>query len=226
MHLDLSLPIALASALMTLVLAFQAYRAFKYAKRDYLLNFSVGFLLLTISYALLIPIALGMKLPANFQDADDIINYPAFAFMQTVAYALIALAYSQTIRARQTLFGLVGLLGVLVFTSLIPGMAMVQSVDIVLYLINVGLLGFVLYHMTKVMPPTNLVFAGFLFLTLHEYTVLLGSVNEAVYNYTDDGTFLIATSIRLVAFGMMFVSFFVSRRRPRDELLVRRISNA
>jgi hypothetical protein len=224
--LDLSLPIALASALMTLVLSFQAYRAFKYAKRDYLLNFSVGFLLLTMSYALLIPLALGVKLPANFQDADDIINYPAFAFMQTIAYGLIALAYSQTTRSRQTLFGLVGLLGVVVFASLIPGMDIIQSVDIVLYLINLGLLGFVLYHMMKFMPPTNLVFAGFLFLAIHQYTVLLGSLNEAIYNYTDDGTFLIATSLRLIAFGFMFVSFFASRRRPRNDLLVRRISNA
>ncbi|MGI0085729.1 MAG: hypothetical protein ACREBQ_11680 [Nitrososphaerales archaeon] len=198
---------------MAFILAIQAYHAFTYAKKDYLLNFSAGFLLLALSYIVLVPLALGISLPAYLEDADDIVNYPLFAVMQTIGYALIALAYSQRVRGKQILVGLTGLLIVPIILVLSPGAYMPESVDILLYLLNTSLLGFVLYHMLKVMPPTDLVFAGFLLLAIHEYTALIGSINESIYSYPDEGSFFVAELLRLSALCTLFVSFLVVRRQ-------------
>ncbi|MGI0080675.1 MAG: hypothetical protein ACRECH_13760, partial [Nitrososphaerales archaeon] len=94
-----------------------------------------------------------------------------------------------------------------------PGAYMPESVDILLYLLNTSLLGFVLYHMLKVMPPTDLVFAGFLLLAIHEYTALIGSINESIYSYPDEGSFFVAELLRLSALCTLFVSFLVVRRQ-------------
>jgi hypothetical protein len=221
--LNVTLPISAASAILSLVLALQAYHAFKYAKKDYLLNFSAGFLLLGLSFIILLPLALGVKLPGRYGDADDIVNYPVFALMQTVGYALIALAYSQTPAARKFLVSLIGFLVVLVTIVLLPHSIIPSSVYVLFYLLNTGLLSFVLYHMLKLMPPTHLVFTGFLLLTLHEYTALIGAVNESIYNYPDDASFLIADLLRLTALCMLFVSFLVTRRMlPSIEAVGRR----
>jgi hypothetical protein len=213
--------LAALSAVLAIVLAGQAYHAFGFTKKDYLLNFSVGFLLLGLSYVILIPLALGVHLPGNFEDADDIVNYPIFAVMQTFGYIFIALAYSQNARARRILIGLMGALVALVVVVLLPGTELLLSSDILLYLLNTCLLGFVLYHMLKVTHPADLVFVGFLFLAIHEYTALIGQINEAFYNVEDDGSFFIAEMLRVSALCILVVSFLLARRRVTARQVLR-----
>jgi hypothetical protein len=224
--LDASFGIASVSAILALVLAVQAFHAFGFTKRDYLLNFSAGFLLLGLSYVILIPLALGFHLPPNFADADDIVNYPVFTIMQTFGYTFIALAYTQTVRSKQVLIGFMGALIVIVIIILLPGSYVQESIDILLYLLNVCLLGFVLYHMLKVMPPADLVFLGFLFLAIHEYTALVGSIDEAVYNVPDEGSFFIAEVLRLSGLCILFISFLSARRRTVGQRILGRMENA
>ena len=135
-------------------------------KTDYLLNLSIGFFLLGISYVVLIPLAFGIKLPGHFEDADDILSYPAMEAIQSFGLILIALSYSQTPRAKQFLVSLVGILVLLVIFELLSISYVPDFADILLYLINTATLSFILYHMLKVLPATNLVFSGFLFFTI------------------------------------------------------------
>jgi hypothetical protein len=211
----LNVPIAIAttSAVLAFILAFQSYRAYNFVRKAYLLNFSAGFLLLALSYVILIPLALGVKLPGHFQDADDILNYPVFSIMETIGYALIALAYSQSRKSRTILFGLVTFVVILVVLVLLPNSFVPLSVDVLLYLTNTCLVAYVLFHMLKIMPPTDLVFVGFLLLAIHEYTQLVTQVAELIYNYPDDGYFLISEALRLSALALLCASFLVIRIR-------------
>ncbi len=211
--MNISLAISAASAVLAFILAFQAYHAYKFARKDYLLNFSAGFLLLALSYVILIPLALGVNLPAHFQDTDDIVSYPVFAIMQTIGYLLIALAYSQTAKSRKILVSLIGFLILLVALVLLPSSFVPLSVDVLLYLLNTSLLAYVLYHMLKIMPPTDLVFVGFLLLAMHEYTQLITQITEFIYNYPDDGYFLVSQVLRLSALCMLFASFLLVHRQ-------------
>jgi hypothetical protein len=57
-------------------------------------------------------------------------------------------------------------------------------------------------------------------LTIYEYAALLCSINESIYSYPDDGSFLIGDILRLYALDMLFVSFLSTRRRvPVVEVL-------
>lgn len=219
-------PLSAVSAVLCLVLAVQAYHSFTYVKKDYLLNFCFGFMLLGLSFIITIPFVLGFKLPVHFGDADDIANYPVFAIMQTIGYALIALAYSQTKKSKDSLIALIGALIVVVVLVLLPNSFVPPSVDILLYLANASLIGFILYHMLEVMPPTHLVFTGFLLLAIHEYTALIAAINETIYNYPDEGTFMIADIIRLSALCILFLSFLATRPRIKSIQLIGSEQNA
>lgn len=218
--LDLSAPISAVSAVLCFVLALQAYHSFRFVKKDYLLNFSFGFMLLGLSFAIVIPFVLGFKLPSKFGDSDDIANYPVFAVMQTIAYVLIALAYSQTRKSKNSLMLLIGALVLVVVLVLLPNSFVPSSVDVLMYVANVGLLGFILYHMLKVMPPTHLVFTGFLLLAIHEYTAFIASINESFYNLPDEGSFFIADIVRLAALCILFYSFLATRPSARSIQLI------
>jgi hypothetical protein len=213
--LNIAFALAATSSVLALVLALQSYHAYRFVRKSYLLNFSAGFLLLAISYAVLLPLALGVKLPGNFQDTDDILNYPVFSVMETVGYALIALAYSQTKKSRTMLFGLISFVIALVILVLLPSSFVPLYVDVILYLVNTSLVAYVLFHMLKIMPPTDLVFVGFLLLGIHEYTQFITQVAELIYNYPDDGYFLISEIIRISALAFLCASFLVIRfRKP------------
>jgi hypothetical protein len=141
--LDVTIPISATSAALCFVLAVQAYHLNRYADKDYLLNFSAGFLLLGLSFLVLVPLALGLNFPRQFEDTDDIVNFPVFAAMQTMGYALIAFGYYQSCPARMVLLGLVGSLILIVFPVLLLDSILASSVDIILYLVNISLLGFI-----------------------------------------------------------------------------------
>jgi hypothetical protein len=219
--------LSLGSSALSFVLAFESYHAFKYSKKEYLLNFSAGFLLLALSYLILVLIATGLaNIPIHFGDTDDIANFPVIAVMETLGYGLIALAYSQTVRTKKTLTFLMTMVVFLVVLALVSKSFVPANVDIAVYLLNTGLLGFVLYHMLKVMPPVDLVFAGFLALAMNEYTMLIGAVNESLFTYTDEGTFLFAQILRFIALLMLVGAFLVSRRQVVRPRLVEGIEGA
>jgi hypothetical protein len=225
--LDISVGISGVSSVLAFILAFHSYQAFKYSKKEYLLNFSGGFLLLALSYFILIPIALGISnLSVRFGDTDDIANFPIIALMQTVGYGLIVLAYSQTVRARKILAYLMILLVLIATLTLFSKSFIPANVDVAIYILNTCLLSFVLYHMLKVMPPTDLVFAGFLTLAINEYTLLIGSINESLYSYPDEGTFLIAEVLRFIGLCMLVVAFLNTRRYTIRARLVGGIETA
>lgn len=223
--MNVSLPVSVASSVLSLVLAFQAYHSFKYVRKDYLLDFSAGFMLLGLSFGILAWFSLGLKLPGHFQDVDDLVNYPVFALMQSSGFILIALAYSQSVSARKILVGLMGFLISLVILIILPAFIVPSSIDVLLYLLNAALLGLVLYHMLRVMPGTHLVFAGFLLLAMCEYTAITTAVNETLYSSQDGLSFLTGSLFYLSGLFLLFLSFVETRRKVPSVQFVEVVGN-
>lgn len=111
--------------------------------------------------------------------------------------------------------GLICFVAALVILVLLPSSFVPLDIDVILYLVNTSLVAYVLFHMLKIMPPTDLVFVGFLLLGIHEYTEFITQVAELIYNYPDEGYFLISEILRISALAFLCTSFLVIRfRRP------------
>ena len=196
---------SLASALsasLALVIAFQAYRAYKYTEKNYLLAFVAGFSLLAASYVFLIPLAFGISLPTAGYERNDILNYPPRIVMQSFGFILIGLSYSQAPRVKHFLYGFIALLVFLVVLVILPqAPSVLYSVNSLLYLLNTGLLAYVLYHMMEKSKPTDLVFIGFLFMALSQYTGFVDTLQNG------ELTSFLTQAIRLVSLLMFFVAF-------------------
>ena len=213
--------LAAFSTLLCLVISYQAYHSYKYMKSDYLLNFSAGFLLLAISYLILVPLAFGIKLPDMGTDVDSILNYSGRVVIHGAGLILIALAYSQTPRARKLLFGLIGALAILELLIILPQVYIPESVDSALYLMNTALVVYVMYHMLKVVPSLDLVFLGFSLFALDEYTAFIASLGEGHIVY------LLAESLRLAGLLIFFLSFLLTRKGlTLAPILLRRVNRA
>jgi hypothetical protein len=206
---DLSSIASALSAVLALVIAFQAYRAYNYTAKGYLLAFVAGFILLALSFVLLIPLAFGIDLPAVGYENNDILNYPPRIVMQSIGFILIGLSYSQTPRAKHFLYGLFALLVLLVVVVILPQAPPVPyEVNSLLYLLNTGLLAYVLYHMMEKAKPTDLVFIGFLLMALSQYTGLIDTLQYG------ELTFFLTQAIRLVSLFIFFAAF-LRLRNPR-----------
>jgi hypothetical protein len=207
---DISSFTSAASTILAIVIALETYRAYEYTRKDYQLAFAVGFALLAASYALLVPLAFGIKLPTIGYATSDILNYPPRMVIQSVGFILVALAYSRTPRAKYFLYGLLALLGVLVVIVVIPQTPEIPySVNALLYLLNLALICYVLYSMLEKTKPTDLVMIGFLLMALSQYTGIVDALQGSELTY-----FLVQLT-RLLSLVVFFVAFLrLPVRRP------------
>jgi len=176
---DISSVTSAVSAILALIIAFETYQAYKYTRIAYLQAFIVGFALLAISYALLIPLIFGVKLPTSGYPTSDILDYPPRFAIQSVGFILIALAYSRTPRAKYIMYALLGLLAVFVILDMLPTNIFPEvpySYNTLLYILNLILIFYVLYHMLEKMKPTDLVIMGFLLMALSQYTSIIDAL--------------------------------------------------
>lgn len=214
---DISSFTSATSVILALVIIFESYRAYKYTRRDYLLAFIWGFGLLAISYALLIPAQFGLKLPTIGYESGDILNYPPRLVVESAGFLLISLAYSRTPKARYLLYGIVALLIALVLVVMLPNTPQVPySVDALLYLLNLLLSCYIIYHMVEKTRPTDLVMIGFFLMAVSQYTGIINTLQGGELTY-----FLVQLT-RILSLVVFFAAFLrVPERRPVEMKPVR-----
>lgn len=207
---DISSFASAASVILTLIIVFESYRAYRYTRRDYLLAFVWGFGLLAVSYALLIPLQFGIKLPTVGYESGDILNYPPRLVIESAGFLLIGLAYSQTPKARYLLYSIVALLLVLVLLVVLPYTPEVPySVDALLYLLNLLLICYILYRMLDKTRPTDLVMIAFLLMAVSQYTGIIDTLQSG------ELTFFLVQLARILSLIIFFAAFLrVPERRP------------
>lgn len=196
--------------ILTLVIVFESYRAYRYTKRDYLLAFVWGFVLLAISYAFLIPYQFGIRLPTLGYESGNILNYPPRLVIESAGYLLIGLAYSRTPWAKYFLYSIVALLIVLVYIVILPITPEVPySVDALLHLLNLAVICYILYHMLEKTRPTDLVILGFVVMAVNQYTGIIDTLQAGELTH-----FLVEIA-RVLSLIIFFVAFLrVPERRP------------
>lgn len=202
-----------ASTILALIIAFETYRAYKYTRKDYLQAFMTGFALLAISYALLIPLIFGVHLPTYGYPTSDILDYPARMVIQSVGFILVALAYSRTRRAKHIMYWLLAILAVFVIADMLPDYIVPEvpySVNALVYLLNLGLISYIVYRMLEKMRPTNLVIIGFLQMALSQYTGIIDALQGSELTH-----FLVQLT-QLLSLSVFFAAFvrLPIRRRP------------
>lgn len=197
------------SATLSFIIAYEAFRARKFSLSSYLLNYFVGFLLLGLSFVIVLPIDLGEHARQIIQLGYSVESFPPRLIMQSIGFILIALAYSHSRFAKQLLLILTGSLIALVVLVLLPAVNVPPSVDIFLRIVNVAVLSYVLAYLLRFMFDlrfprlTGLVFVGF----------LLELANQAVFAIHGVETVRIlmffAKVIGVAALVVLVCAFFV-----------------
>ncbi|HVB11960.1 MAG TPA: hypothetical protein VNE86_02415 [Nitrososphaerales archaeon] len=199
--LDFTSIVSIVSVAFALTIVRQSYIVYRRTDRANFLALSVAFTLLAISYALLIPLAFGVKLPTIGYETNDILTYPPRIVIASIGLIIIALSYTPTPRVKQILYGLIVLLFLFVALVMVPqGPVVSPSVDGLLFLLHVGLLAYVLCRMWQIAKPIELVPLGFLILLVSQCIELIGSLQVG------EVTFLLAQAIRLLSFALLFAA--------------------
>lgn len=199
--LEITSMASLLSVVFALSIAFEAYFVYRKTERRHFLAYSVAFTLFAISYALLIPLAFGVKLPTTGYETSDILAYPPRIVISSVGFALIALSYTRTHRVKQILYGLMVLLALLVALVILPRASVVPySFDSLLLLLHVGLLVYVCYRIWRVTKTMGLVSLGFIVLLVSELVALVATLQP------DELTVLVAQTIRVASYALLFAA--------------------
>ncbi len=201
---------SLASALSTafaVSIATQSFVVYRRTEREHFLALSVGFSLLAISFALLIPLAFGITLPTIGYESSDILSYPPRIVISPIGFIIIALSYSPRRHVKGLLYGLLCLLILLVGMVIDPQLPPVpQDVNILLYVAQIGLLSYVLYQMSSAARPIGTVSLGFVLLLLSQCAAL------ADFLQTGEVAFFVAQSLRLASFALLVVALVQANR--------------
>ena len=139
--LDFTSVVSILSVAFALSVAVESYIVFRRTEREHFLAFTVGFILLAVSYAHLNPLAFGIRLPTIGYETSDILAYPPRIVISSLGFIIIALSYTPTRRVKQILYGFIALLAFLVGLVLFPSTPPVPySVNSLLFLLHTGLL--------------------------------------------------------------------------------------
>ena len=199
--LEISSIASVLSVVFALSVAFEAYFVYRRTEREHFLTYFVAFTLLAISYALLIPLAFGVKLPTIGYETSDILAYPPRIVISSIGFVIIALSYTRTHRVKQTLYGLMVLLAFLVVLVVLPQIPRVPySADSLLFLLHVGLLVYISYRMWQATKSIGLVSAGFIILLSSQFVALVASLQ------LEEVTILLAETLRVVSFVLLFAA--------------------
>ncbi len=201
---------SIASSILAFVIAFQAYRAYRFTQRRYLLNFLFGFLMLGVSYYL---IAFGIEV-AQTPNIAQRFEWPRL-IVQSIAFALIASAYytKQKHSERVFLAGLIALAAIavpLVLTQLASTVS-VKLVDQYFFLVNFILSLYVFGKSGQGYTKTGrkesvIVISGFGLLALSQYTWFIWAFEGGTIS------FLAANLVRLLGLILITAAFLFRSR--------------
>lgn len=198
--LEVTSTASVLSVVFALSIAFEAYFVYRKTERRHFLSYSVAFTLFAISYALLIPLALGVRLPTIGYERSDVLAYPPRIVISSIGFALIALSYTGTHRVKQILYGLLVLLALLVGLVVLPQASVVPySADSLLFLLHVGLLAYVSYRIWEA-KSMGLVSLGFIVLLVSQLVALVATLQP------EETTVLVAETIRVVSYALLFAA--------------------
>lgn len=206
------------STLLASVIATQTLIAYRRTGRDYLLNYSVGFILLVISFVILLPTDFGVHIPLCCENRYYAIeSFPPRYILQTFGYILIALAYSRNRWEKQLLVVLTGLLVFLVILVLLPQVTVPRYTDAYVHSADVAVIAYVLFYLLRFVirsqgsPSTGLVFVGFLLILFGQYTFAVHDL--ATVRLIN----LLAKTLQLLGLGTLVLAFLVIVRGTRDQ---------
>jgi hypothetical protein len=203
----------LLSAFLALLIALSMVKSFTVMQRDYLLGFPIGFSFLAVSY-----LALGASLivPAVEQTARW-----AYLFLQTYGYAFLAgtyvLKWMGVRKAAQWLFSILIITLVVVLLVIIPPFLILPPYQIAAQAFRVTdiiMLACIILGLSEVLRAeplefSRLVFAGFIFLGISQYSLLLWVLDGGFWS------FALAQLLRLlglVALALVMVRLFRMKR--------------
>ena len=205
--LDYTSVASVLSTAFALSIAIESYTVFRRTEREHFLAFTIGFVLLAASFALLIPLAFGINLPTIGYETSDILAYPPRIVISSLGFIIIALSYTPTQRVRQVLYGLIALLVFLVALVLFPYAPSVpSSIDSLLFLLHTALLIYIVYRIWQVARPTGLATSAFLILLVSQFIAFVGTLNP------DQLTLMIGETARLVSFFLFFTALAIAIR--------------
>lgn len=207
--LDFTSIASVLSTAFAIAVAIESYIVYRHTNRGHLLAFAVGFVLLAVSFALLIPLAFGIKLPTVGYETSDILDYPPRIIISSLGFIIIALSYTPTRRVKETLYVLIALLVLFVGIVLWPHTPSVpHSFNSLLYLLHAGLLVYIVYRIGQGTKLSGLAMSAFLALLLSQCIALIDSLAP------EEITFLVGQTIRVVSFVLFFLAL-ARAIRPR-----------
>ncbi len=207
--LDFTSVASILSVAFALSIATESYIVFRRTERQHLLAFMVGFILLAVSYALLIPLAFGIKLPTVGYETSDILDYPPRIVISSLGFIIIALSYTPTRKVRGILYGLIALLAFFVALVFLPNIPSIPYYfNSLLYLLHAGLLIYIIYRIATVRKPSELATLAFLFLLTSQGVGLIDSLIPS------ETIFLLGQAILVISFAFFFTAL-ARAIRPR-----------
>ena len=205
--IDFTSVVSILSVAFALSVAVESYIVFRRTERKHFLAFTVGFVLLAVSYALLIPLAFGIRLPTIGYETSDILAYPPRIVISSLGFIIIALSYTPTRRVKQILYGFIALLAFLVGLVLFPSTPSVPySVNSLLFLLHTGLLIYIILRIWRITRLTALTTTAFLSLLGSQFVAFVGSLSP------NEISLMIAETLLLVSFFLFFVALAIAIR--------------
>ena len=177
------------------VVCYQVYTSYRYTRKKYLLNFLGGFILLGLTYGIILVFG------------NNEANYPARLVLRGFAYVLIALSYSYASKhalVTKLLLGLVAVQAVVMSIYILPILDFLNpTIDAATAVANMVVI-FYIINRTIVSPirtkQTNYVTYAFILFLLTEYTGLIHSIQ--VIDYVT----YIALAIRTIALAFCLLA--------------------
>jgi hypothetical protein len=172
------------SAWLSFSVAYLMLKSWRMVREDYLLGFPVGFGLLALAYVMF-DIAYVFPQTNDWNWAPLLLGSWGFAFLAFTYFLRYGSARTDKTGSANLVFGILGVLTVssltLVFllpSSLLPSFL---TAELAFRVVNVGLLGYVIYRLNKALKVesglSNVVL-GFTFLTIDQYSLLLNTLDR------------------------------------------------
>ena len=182
----------LLSACLAFAIAYLMLRSFRVLRRDYLLGFPIGFSFLGLSYLLLGASYVISSLGDEASWLQLFIGCYGFAFLGTTYFLRRRSLAHRLGRMSNWLFSLLVVLAVVAVLIVIVPPVMVlpphRVADQVFRITNVGLLAYVLLSMHQILKAKAyelgaVVLAGFVFLAIEQYSLLLWSLDAGFWSF-------------------------------------------
>jgi hypothetical protein len=199
------------SACLAFVIAYLMFRSFRVLRSDYLLGFPIGFSFLGLSYLLLGASYVISSLGDEASWLQLFIGCYGFAFLGTTYFLRRRSLAHRLGKLSNWLFSLLVVLAVVaVLIVVVPPVMVLPPHNVaeqVIRITNLGLLTYVLLSMYRILKAKTYelgagVLAGFVFLAIEQYSLLLWSLDAGFWS------FALAHLSRLLGLGAIALEGF------------------